>query len=142
MLLIQNKFIIYSSPSLGIYILFLACIICVQFTYGYERNSPSAPEKNVSFYADQYFPARQLGITAGIDTELIDVYLDTSHIAVKDIPLSRGVGVVNTTHGRMYITERRGDKITTLSERGFLMLRKKQLEDISLSKVLWYAYKP
>ncbi len=140
-LLIRKEKIHITSPPVGIYILIMICMIYAQIAYGYEHVSSEPLKAETPFYIDGFFPARQLGISDATNMEQFSTYVDSSHIPVKDIPPSRGVGIINTIHGEMYITERRGDRITTLSERGFLTLKSADLEQISLSKVLWYTYK-
>jgi len=142
LLLYTARTVCFYQQNTGIYILILICIIHVQIAYGYDRFLSYPSEKAMSFYMDDYFPARQLGVTDGTNMETFNTYIDSSYIPIRNIPISRGVGIVNTINGKMYITERSGNYITTLSERGFLTLDNKHLEDISISDVLWYTYKP
>lgn len=137
----SNKKIIIFTPSNAIYILILFCIIRVHFSYGYERISSDPPEMLSGLYLDDLFPVRQLGVTDEFDMEQVTPYVDLTHIHIRDVPVTRGIGIVSTVRGKLFIMERTGDQYTTLSDNGFSKISKERLEEISLSDVLWYAYK-
>lgn len=136
----SNKKIINFTHSKTIYILIITCIIRINFSYGYEKNSSDPPEMLSELYLDDLFPVRQLGVTDEFDMEQVTPYIDLTHIHIKDVPFTRGVGIVHTVRGTLYIMERSGDQYTTLSGNGFSKISKERLEEISLSDVLWYAY--
>lgn len=141
----KTKKIKTCAPYQSVYIVIIFCSIYSQYLHGCKRALSAVPEANVNFrisQIDRYFPLRQLGVIDGSnDMEQVDSYVDFYHIPIKDIPFSRGIGVVNTIHGRMYITERNGNRYIALNEGGFITLEENYLDEISLSKVLWYTYK-
>lgn len=139
-LLLRNKKFIRFSPSYTIYILLLFCIIRVQVTYGYEQHSSHYPDIAPKLYLNDLFPFRQLGVIDEYDMEQVKPYIHSTHIHIKDVPATRGIGVLNSIHGRIYILGRVENQYMTISNDGFLQVSQKKLEEVSISSVLWYAY--